>query len=100
MEFIHKHINTTLAALGATGALLYIIWANGITVGSYEVLSLGDELAKLHEVHTALAGQKSSASDPAVVRDFAEANNMVEASAVSYIFETGGVALERTTFNP
>lgn len=90
-----KYLNILLIVLILISALTYVVWANIVTVHTYSLSSLQDELNKLNETHALLANQKSLASDPGTIKEYARDHGMVEAGNISYIFESGDVALEQ-----
>lgn len=88
-------INITLIALCAGAVLSYVLWSNSLAAGDYRITMLHGELSRLADANGSLATAKSSAEDPATLLKFAQAKGMVEAKNVSYVFESGNVALRQ-----
>ncbi len=75
--------------------LYYILWANGLTAENYRIGMLRDQLNRLTETNGSLQAQKSLTEDPVAALQFAQDQHMVQASNISYVFESGNVALQK-----
>ena len=87
-----KTINIFLLGAIVALALYYVIGANGLASGNYEVKLLSDKLNQLDEEQASLLSQKAGIEETLITHEFARSHNMVEAKNISYIFENGSVA--------
>lgn len=88
-------VNLVLIGLCAASALAYVFWSNSLAVADYRISMLHNDLAQLADVNSAMTAAKSNAEDPAALLKFAQSKGMVEAKSVSYLFDSGSVALQR-----
>ncbi|OGN03534.1 MAG: hypothetical protein A2655_04850 [Candidatus Yanofskybacteria bacterium RIFCSPHIGHO2_01_FULL_43_42] len=74
--------------------MYFVVVSNIITSSSYRIGVLTEELSGLTEINGLLTAQKLSIEDSSML-SFAQGQNMVQATHVSHIFESGNVALQQ-----
>ena len=77
------------------GLAYYVTGANSLASAEYRISSLRSQITHLNEQQSHLAAEKSAAENPAAAAQFAQAQHMVSAQEIVYVFENGNVALQR-----
>lgn len=75
--------------------IYYVIISNMITASRYKISLLNNKLSGLIETNGVLTAQKLSIEDSPVILNFIRSYNLVEATHITHIFESGDVALQR-----
>ncbi len=88
-------LNIVLLGLCAAGLAYYISGSNSVASADYRVSSLRNEISRLNEEQSRLTADKSAAENPAAAAAFAQAQGMVSAQDIVYVFENGNVALQK-----
>lgn len=88
-------LNILLLGLVIAGLAYYVSGANSLASAEYRISSLRNKISHLNEEQSRLAAEKSAAEDPAAAAEFAQAQHMVSAQEIVYVFENGNVALHR-----
>ena len=73
----------------------YLTGANAVASNEYHVSSLRNRIAHLNDKQSTLTAEKSATEDPASAQAYAQAQHMVQAKDILYVFENGNVALTR-----
>ncbi|HXK40971.1 MAG TPA: hypothetical protein VJ046_02625 [Candidatus Paceibacterota bacterium] len=87
--------NVFLLAAAIFLTMYFVVVSNVITSSNYRIGLLNEELSGLTELNGLLTAQKLSIEDPSSILSFAQGQNMVQATYVSHIFESGNVALQK-----
>ncbi len=74
----------------------YVVTANGITSGTYSVRLIHERLTSIGEENSTLLMQRLAIDDPLVLTGTAQRHGLVPARDISYLFENGNVALNKT----
>ena len=90
-----KILNGMLLILCMTAVLYYVLCSNSLAITNYQVSTLRGELTHLTEMNSALESQKSAMENPVAALEYAQRQQMVEAKNISYVFESGNVALQK-----
>ena len=87
-------LNAIILALCAAAILYYVLWSNSLAAGNYRLSTLRKTLTQLTETNSSLLTRKSAMEDPSAAIEFARNHGMIEATNISYVFESGNVALQ------
>lgn len=85
-------VNISLAGIILLLLFYYIMVANSIASKNYQTKILQDKIEQLTETNSILMSKKLLLETPNALLGFAQANNLVEAKNISYIFEGKNVA--------
>jgi hypothetical protein len=85
-------VNVALAAAALVALLVYVVEANAIASGTWQLRDIEGQLSVVRTDHDALVAQRASLDDREVLLQLAEQSGMVPATAVRYVFEKGPVA--------
>jgi hypothetical protein len=80
----------TIAVLAAL--LVYVIEANALASGTWQMRDIERQLDVVRMEHDALVARRASLDDRTVLLQLAELSGLVPATAVRYVFEKGAVA--------
>ena len=75
--------------------MYFIVVSNIITSSSYRTGILSEELSDLTEINGLLTTQKLSVENSSAILNFVQSRNMIQATSVTHIFESGDVAALR-----
>ncbi|KKT81620.1 MAG: hypothetical protein A3B99_00615 [Candidatus Yanofskybacteria bacterium RIFCSPHIGHO2_02_FULL_44_12b] len=92
-------INTVLLGLILVLLAYYVVVANSIASGNYEVMKLNDQLFSLSQAGSSLSARMSSLEDIGFLANFAKNNNMIETKNAIYLFENKNVAFQKERLN-
>ena len=88
-------INAVLICLVVVGFGYYIAGVNAVASSEYHISAERTKIAKLTEAQSSLTAEKSVTEDPVAATVFAQAQHMVEAKDIVYVFENNSVALQK-----
>ena len=88
-------LNLVLIGLVGVGFTYYIVGANAVASGEYNISTKRIEITKLIETQSLLTAKKSATENPVAALVFAQVQHMTEAKDVVYVFENNNVALQR-----
>jgi cell division protein FtsB len=88
-------VNIILACLVLGGFAYYVAGANAVASTEYHISAERAQIAKLTQDQSSLTAEKSATEDPASAAAFAQAQHMVEAKDIVYVFENDNVALQK-----
>jgi len=88
-------INVTLICFLVVGFTYYIAGVNAVASGEYSISVERAKIAKLTESQSFLTIEKSATEDPTAAMAFAQAQHLVEAKDIVYVFENNDVALQK-----
>lgn len=88
-------LNVFLLAAAVFLMIYFVVVSNIITSSNYKIGLLNEELSGLAEVNGTLTAQKLSIENSSAIFNFAQAHQMVQATYVTHIFESGNVALQK-----
>jgi len=85
--------NIIFICLSAVGFAYYVTGVNAVASGEYRISIERTKIAKLTESQSLLTAEKSATEDPVAALVFAQAQHLVEAKDIIYVFENNNVAL-------
>jgi len=88
-------LNLALILFVVFGFAYYIAGVNAVTSGKYDVSDQRSKITSLIESQGLLSARKSTTEDPVAAMNFAQAQNMVEAKDIVYVFENNNVAIRQ-----
>lgn len=91
-EVVSLWVNIVLVGVASLLLFYYVMMANSVASANYKVQTLNDKINTLSEANGLLMSKKLAMEIPAVLSEFAKAQNLVEAKNVAYIFENKNVA--------
>jgi len=85
-------VNLVFVGMAALLMMYYVVMANSVASKNYRVQTLRDKIESLAETNSSLMSKKLSLESPAVLTEFALAQNLEEVKNTVYIFENKDVA--------
>ena len=77
------------------GFAYYIAEVNAVASGEYNISAERIKVSKLIESQSLLTAEKSATEDPVAAAVFAQAQHMIEAKDIVYVFENNNIALQQ-----
>lgn len=87
--------NMILVCLSVVGFAYYIAGVNAVASGEYNISIERTKIIKLTESQGLLTAKKSATENPVAAMAFAQAQHLVEAKDIVYVFENSSVALKQ-----
>ena len=88
-------LNIILIALCVGGLVYFVAGVNSMASGEYHLSAERAQIAQLTQAQSLLTVEKSATEDPVAATAYAQAQGMVTASNIVYVFENNNVALQQ-----
>jgi hypothetical protein len=87
--------NIALICLCAGALVYYVAGVNSLASGGYYISALRSQISQLTQIYSLLTAEKSATENPVSATAFAQAQHMIEAKDILYVFESNNVALQK-----